>query len=120
MQPEISEERVHTGHEPVKTQLPVTGMSCASCAVTVQKVVASQKGVKDATVNFANETLTVNYDPHATNLHKLKHAVKEVGYDLQLNEDSHDHESEFTKNINTAATSSLQRQYPFGTNRVSA
>ena len=68
-------------------------MSCASCAVTVQKVVASQKGVKDAAVNFANETLTVNYDPHTTTLHKLKHAVKEMGYDLQLNEDSHDHES---------------------------
>ena len=90
MQPEISDDRVHTGHEPIKSQLPVTGMSCASCAVTVQKVVASQKGVRDAAVNFANETLTVNYDPHTTTLHKLKHAVKEVGYDLQLNEGSHE------------------------------
>ncbi len=68
-------------------------MSCASCALTVQKVVASQKGVKDANVNFANETLTVNYDPTATTLHKLKQAVEEVGYDLQLNEDRHEHDS---------------------------
>ncbi|HTE08962.1 MAG TPA: cation transporter, partial [Flavitalea sp.] len=79
MQPDILEEKLHKHQAPVKAQLPVTGMSCASCAVTVQKVVASQNGVKGATVNFANETLTVDYDPHATSLHKLKHAVKGVG-----------------------------------------
>lgn len=39
-----------------KITVPVTAMTCAACAVSVESILKSQEGVKDAGVNFANQT----------------------------------------------------------------
>lgn len=41
---------------------PVLEMSCAACAVSVESMLKSTPGVKDAAVNFANQTAWVDYD----------------------------------------------------------
>ncbi len=70
----------------IKLELPVTGMSCAGCAVGVEKKVAGSSGVKSAAVNFANKSIMVEFDPSVTDTAKLKQSVQEAGYDLIIEE----------------------------------
>ncbi|MBK0382421.1 copper-translocating P-type ATPase [Pedobacter sp. SD-b] len=65
---------------------PVTDMSCASCAISVQKLVQSLEGVKQADVNYANQSLKVVYDENETSPEKFKKAVVSIGYDLLIDE----------------------------------
>lgn len=67
-----------------KETFPVIGMSCASCAISVESMVAATKGVKNASVNYANEQLQVEYDAEETNPQKIKEAVLSIGYDLLI------------------------------------
>jgi len=60
--------------------LPVTGMSCASCAISVESWLRETPGVIRAAVNFAAENVSVEYDPKQTNLKKLARAITESGY----------------------------------------
>jgi Cation transport ATPase len=52
----------------VKKTFNVEGMTCASCAQTVEKATQKLSGMQDASVNLATEKLTVSYDPTALNL----------------------------------------------------
>jgi len=67
---------------------PVTGMSCASCAVSVESMAASIDGVKNASVNYANQQLHVDYDKDKTNPKELNEAIKAIGYGLIIDEDN--------------------------------
>jgi len=58
----------------------VTGMSCASCAASIEKALARLPGVSEASVNFAAETVTVRYDPDAVSYDELEQAIKDAGY----------------------------------------
>ena len=46
----------------IKKTFQVTGMSCAVCALNVETTLNAQAGVKEAKVNFANATVSVEYD----------------------------------------------------------
>ncbi len=63
-----------------KMIIPVTGMSCATCAVTIEKGLAETPGVSEARVNFASEKASVEYDPEKVDLAKLSQTVSELGY----------------------------------------
>lgn len=71
-----------------KVTLPVTGMTCAACAVSVESMLKSQDGVKDAGVNFANQTAWVDIDPFQTTLPKLQQVIQSIGYDLIIDEEN--------------------------------
>jgi len=60
--------------------LPVEGMSCASCAATVQEALASADGVVGATVNFATGKAAVDYDDDQTHVAELIKTVRSAGY----------------------------------------
>ena len=45
-------------------ELPITGMTCASCANRIERKLNKLEGV-DASVNYATEKATVSYDPEA-------------------------------------------------------
>ncbi len=66
----------------VKKTFPVTGMHCASCAINVEKTLATQKGVVHATVNFANASALVEYEEDDLNIDLVKKAVQSSGYDI--------------------------------------
>lgn len=66
--------------------VPVLQMSCASCAVNVERALSTQPGVVQAPVNFANATAQIEYIPGMTDLSQLKGAVQQIGYDLVVNE----------------------------------
>ncbi len=69
-----------------KEILKIKGMNCASCAMTIEKAISKLPGVKTAQVNFASETLLVEFDENKITLEGLKEAVKSVGYQLILPE----------------------------------
>lgn len=70
-----------------KVSLPVTGMSCASCAVSVETMVGSQAGVLQASVNYANQTLRLSFDPEQIALTDIQKTVEELGYGLIIEEE---------------------------------
>lgn len=68
----------------VRKTFPVTGMSCAACAVSVESMLKSTPGVTDAGVNFANQTAWAEYDATQTTPLNLQKTVRSIGYDLLL------------------------------------
>jgi Cu2+-exporting ATPase len=76
-----------------KNTFPVLGMTCASCAGSVESIVKYEEGVVNATVNFATGNLTVEYLPNMTNSAKLQKAVQGVGYDLLIEEETKQQET---------------------------
>jgi Cu2+-exporting ATPase len=66
----------------VKKTYPVTGMHCASCALSIEKALQAQRGIVSATVNLANSTTLVEYDVKQTDPELLRKAVKDAGYDM--------------------------------------
>ena len=69
-----------------RIDLPITGMSCASCAAKIEKGLASVGGVSKATVNFAAEKATVVFHPDQTDLSRLIDKVKDLGYGAKSRE----------------------------------
>jgi len=63
--------------------LPIGGMSCASCAVSVEYTANSQAGINAARVNLATHTVQLEYDD-ATALPLLQKSLESLGYDLDL------------------------------------
>jgi len=70
-----------------KVTLPVTGMSCAACAVSVESMLKSTAGVADAGVNYANQSAWVNFDPKSTNPAELDKVLQSIGYGFIINDD---------------------------------
>jgi len=58
----------------------VEGMTCASCAMRIEKGLSKVPGVRDANVNLATEQAAVMYDSTQTNLEQLMQKVEAVGY----------------------------------------
>jgi P-type Cu2+ transporter len=67
-----------------KEIFPVLEMTCAACAVSVESMLKSAKGVKDAGVNFANQDAWVLYDESVTAPDKFRESVRAIGYDLVI------------------------------------
>ena len=65
----------------IKKSFPVTGMTCASCAASVESVLKHTEGVFDASVNFANSSVLVEYNKELSP-NQLQNALREVGYDI--------------------------------------
>src|SRR5438874_859106 len=61
--------------------LPIEGMTCASCAATVQEALAGASGVTSSDVNFATNKAAIKYDAAQTNVGQLIKTVREAGYD---------------------------------------
>ncbi|RNI39808.1 copper-translocating P-type ATPase [Hanamia caeni] len=71
----------------VKKIFPVSGMSCASCAISVETMLQSEPGVINAAVNYANSSAAVTYDPGVADLKHFKQSIQSVGYDLIIEDE---------------------------------
>ena len=70
-------------------ELPITGMTCASCANRIERKLNKLDGVS-ASVNYATEKATVDYDPAAVEPSALVGAVEAAGYRAVLPADEPD------------------------------
>jgi Cu+-exporting ATPase len=60
--------------------LPITGMTCASCVLRVEKALKKTSGVQSAEVNLASEHATVRYDPAQIAPEQLTATIEAAGY----------------------------------------
>ncbi len=60
--------------------LPITGMTCASCVLRVEKALKKLPGVQAASVNLATEQASVSFDPATVAPQQLQAAVEQAGY----------------------------------------
>jgi Cu+-exporting ATPase len=67
-----------------RIDIPITGMSCASCALKIEKGLAGVEGVSKATVNFAAEKATVVFHPDQTDVSRFIDKVKDLGYGAKV------------------------------------
>lgn len=69
-----------------RLNLPVEGMTCASCVARVEKAISKVEGVKNVSVNFATEKASFEIDPEKVNMAKIMEAVEEAGYKISVSD----------------------------------
>ncbi|MBW1697103.1 MAG: copper-translocating P-type ATPase [Deltaproteobacteria bacterium] len=62
--------------------LPISGMSCANCALNIERGVKKLEGVKSTDVNFAAEQAVVSFDPKALNTRDIVKKIHDSGYSV--------------------------------------
>lgn len=71
-----------------RTDFDISGMTCAACATRIEKRINKMDGVFDASVNFALETIAVEYDSQQVETSDMITAVKKMGYELIPKDDN--------------------------------
>jgi len=66
-----------------KTIIKITGMTCASCALSNEKILAKSKGITSANVNFANKKAIVEYDENILTEAQVKKIIIDNGYNVE-------------------------------------
>lgn len=70
----------------VEETYQVKGMTCASCAMAIERSLRGLDGVEEAAVNLATESLYLRYDARLQSVTSIQQAVKEAGYEAFLEE----------------------------------
>jgi Cu+-exporting ATPase len=68
--------------EKKRAELKISGMHCATCAITVEESLSNIRDVSTVQVNFGTDTAQVEFDPAKVSLSELEKAVKTAGYDV--------------------------------------
>ncbi len=90
--PEVITAAVNTirdlgyGVTSIRQSFPVLGMTCASCAISVESILATVPGVTKANVNFATAIVQVDFVPGVVKPEDLRQAIQSIGYDLVISE----------------------------------
>src|SRR6201996_461919 len=67
-----------------QVNIPVTGMTCAACQSFIQRTLAGETGVEDATVNLMLHNATVTFDPRVISPSGLVEKIRSTGYGAEL------------------------------------
>jgi Cu+-exporting ATPase len=85
---EVEEEGKHflpSGEEGMKkVEIPITGMSCASCVAKIEKGLSKMSGISDAKVNFATEKATITFDPSRVHMGDFVSTINDLGYEAGM------------------------------------
>ncbi|HET8911181.1 MAG TPA: cation transporter [Ktedonobacteraceae bacterium] len=92
---------------PSQIAFAVEGMTCASCAMRIEKGLKKLPGIMDASVNLATEQASVSYDPGQASIEQMEQKVDALGYkatpltapiivDVEEEEEDEGHEEELT------------------------
>src|SRR5690349_14363989 len=65
---------------PERVDLPVSGMTCAACARSIERTLSATEGVDRASVNLATNTATIEYDPTRVAVRDFVGAIEDLGY----------------------------------------
>ena len=66
-------------------EVPISGMSCAACAVSVESMLKETEGIQSATVNYANQSAIITLENEGVDLSVAKKNIQSIGYDLLIN-----------------------------------
>jgi len=67
-----------------KVELPITGISCASCVAKIERGLSKMSGITDAKVNFATEKATITFDPSRVHVGDFVASIKDLGYEAGM------------------------------------
>ena len=90
----------------------VEGMTCASCAAAIEKGLGRLDGVESANVNFATETLNVEFDKDKVSFEDINNKVNKLGYKLK------DDEKQLTYKVEGMTCASCAAAIEKGLNRM--
>lgn len=83
---ELTETVRSTGYdahsETKKTIVKIGGMTCASCAQTIENALKKTEGIIEANVNLATEKAVVVYDPQEIDYEEIKKIIEAAGYQV--------------------------------------
>ncbi|MFJ7974605.1 heavy metal translocating P-type ATPase [Peribacillus sp. NPDC096379] len=65
-----------------ETSMQITGMTCAACAIRIEKGLKKIDGVKEANVNLALEKSVVRYDAEKVSAQDFEKKIQDLGYDV--------------------------------------
>jgi P-type Cu+ transporter len=67
-----------------EANLQITGMTCAACAIRIEKGLKKIEGVIEVSVNLTLEQSTIKYEPEKVNIKDLEKKIKDIGYDVVI------------------------------------
>ena len=67
-----------------RVQIPVTGMTCAACQSFIERTLAGEAGVRDATVSLMLHNATVAFDPRIVSAERLVEKIRSTGYGAEM------------------------------------
>ncbi|MEA2606463.1 MAG: P-type Cu+ transporter [Chloroflexota bacterium] len=77
------ERPIATASPVAEVELPIAGMTCASCVNRIERFLRKSDGVESASVNLATEIATIRYVPERTGRTELARTIEAAGYDLK-------------------------------------
>ncbi|ADQ05501.1 heavy metal translocating P-type ATPase [Caldicellulosiruptor owensensis OL] len=93
------------GEETIReVSIPISGMTCASCARAIEKSISKLNGIREVSVNLASEKARVVYDSSQVRLSEIKNAIIKAGYTpLEIEKTSYEdsHQERKQKEINS-------------------
>ena len=72
----------------VLQRLPVLGMTCASCAISLETFLKDLNGIAHIQVNYASQQVEVEYDSDTIDINQIKSKASEIGYQLLIDDAS--------------------------------
>jgi len=78
-----------------KIELTITGMTCASCAARIEKVIQKQTGIIHAAVNLATETASVTFYSDLITEKDIINKIKDIGYDAEVRKDKENNDVKY-------------------------
>ncbi|MDG6218775.1 MAG: heavy metal translocating P-type ATPase [Candidatus Thermoplasmatota archaeon] len=65
-----------------KKNIPIEGMHCASCALTIDKSLRKLEGITNSHVNYATKMARIEFDEDKISMDDISKAIKSAGYDV--------------------------------------
>ena len=70
----------------IRENYKVTGMTCASCAISLESYLTPVEGVKSVSVNYPNQTVSIEFDKNVVSIESLQKKAREITYDILIGE----------------------------------
>lgn len=86
----------------------VTGMTCASCAISLETYLSPSEGVSFVSVNYPNQSVSIDFDANQITIEDLKSKANEIGYDLIFGDD--DEAKDSFENLEEIRIKALRRK----------
>jgi len=69
----------------MKDTVEIRGMTCTTCALSIEKILKKDSSIKNISVNFAASKMNIEYDESKINLNSIANKVKSIGYEAIIN-----------------------------------
>lgn len=95
----------------IRRNFPVVGLGCAACVNRVEGAIKNCTGVEACSVSLASNNAQVDYDPALIKAVEIKKAVQDAGYDLVVEPDADEEDSDSDLQAGREAEKSRQDSY---------